>query len=322
MATYKAEFLSHYYAKNRRSLTAYFFGNIHELARAASMAPRIANALAKAPLAGRAAGIHRERSLPRFAPRTFRAWHRARQAKVRAGAREVVLFPDTFNNFFEPEVAIAATEVLERAGFAVRVPERDLCCGRPLYDQGMLDRAKDRLRRVMDALTPALERGACVVGLEPSCILTFRDELPALFPADARASKLRDRSLLLDEFLAREAPDFLPPAIAARALLHGHCHQKAIAGLDSETSLLSRAQGLSLRVLDAGCCGMAGPFGYERDHYEVSKACAERVLLPSIRESAPDTIVIADGFSCRTQIRQFCPDRRPMHLAQALNLGR
>jgi FAD/FMN-containing dehydrogenase/Fe-S oxidoreductase len=322
MATYKAEFLSHYYAKNRRSVAAQFFGRIHEFARAASMAPRVANALAKAPLAARVVGIHRERSLPRFAPRTFRAWFRARRANASVGAREVILFPDTFNNFFAPEVAIAATEVLERAGFAVTIPDRDLCCGRPLYDQGMLDRAKGRLREVMDALTPMLDRGVCVVGLEPSCILTFRDELPALFPADARASMLRDRSLLLDEFLDREAPDFVPPAIRARALLHGHCHQKAIAGLDRETALLSRVHGLSLEVLDAGCCGMAGPFGYERDHYEVSKACAERVLLPSIRESAPDTIVIADGFSCRAQIRQFCRDRSPMHLAQVLNLGK
>ena len=326
MAAYKAEFLAHYYANRHRPLAAQFFGRIHEFARAASIAPRLANALAIAPVIARvgkrALGIHPERSLPRFAARTFRTWFKARRTTAPAGAREVVLFPDTFNNYFEPEVAIAATEVLERAGFAVTIPERDLCCGRPLYDQGMLDRAQDRLREVMDALAPMIDRGAYVVGLEPSCILTFRDELPALFPGDARASALRDRALLLDEFLAREAPGFAPSGIRARAILHGHCHQKAIAGLDAETTLLSRAQGLDLQVLDAGCCGMAGPFGYEREHYAVSKACAERVLIPAIRESGPDTILIADGFSCRAQIRQFCPDRRPLHLAQVLNRGR
>jgi hypothetical protein len=155
---------------------------------------------------------------------------------------------------------------------------------------------------VMDALEPYLRRGAFVIGLEPSCILTFRDELPALFPRDERAAMLRDRALMLDEFLAHEAPQFVPPALRARVLLHGHCHQKAIAGIGSESAILRRADGIELEVLDAGC--------------------AERVLVPAINDSGAETIVIADGFSCRTQIRHFCPDRTPMHLAQALNLPR
>ncbi len=326
MATYKAEFFAHYYREHRRPLAGEFFGRIHELARVAALAPRLANAAFNAPvvsgLGKRVANIHPQRTLPQFAASTFRGWFAERAMAPRAKDRGVVLFPDTFTNYFEPQVAIAATEVLERAGFAVAIPARDLCCGRPLFDQGMLERAKRRLGEVMDTLSPLIDRGAYVVGLEPSCLLTFRDELPALFPRDPRAAALGARSLLLGEFLAREAPGFTPSSLHARALLHGHCHQKAIAGLGAEAGVLSRAQGLELETLDAGCCGMAGAFGYERGHFEVSKACAERVLIPAIRASAPATIVIADGFSCRAQIRQFCPDRRPpVHLAQVLNLS-
>jgi FAD/FMN-containing dehydrogenase/Fe-S oxidoreductase len=327
MATYKAEFLAHYYEQNRRPPVARVFGNIHELAQRASRTPRLANAIANAPsisrIGKRLFGIHAARAVPRLTHRTFRAWFKHRHAPKDQTRRDVVLFPDTFTNYFEPDVAIAATEVLERANFRVVIPQDDLCCGRPLYDQGMLDRAKQRLQQSMDALSPMLERDAYVVGLEPSCILTFRDELPSLFPDNPRAQKLRERSLLLDEFLAREVPGFLQSQqkpFKAKALLHGHCHQKALAGLDAETAILSKIDGLDLEILDAGCCGMAGAFGYEESHFAVSKACAERVLLPAINRSERETIVISDGFSCRAQIRQFCPDRRPMHLAQVLNL--
>ncbi len=276
---------------------------------------RLADAVFK-----RALGLHPEREFPSFAPRTFRSWFRARRAANRSG-REVVLFPDTFNNFFEPEVAIAAVEVLERAGFRVTIPARDLCCGRPLYDQGMLELAKLRLHQALEALGPYVERGTMVVGLEPSCILTFRDELLGLFPNDPRAQALARSSLLLDEFLAKEATEFVPPALARDALLHGHCHQKAIAGIHDEVAILGRIRGLALEVLDAGCCGMAGAFGYEARHFEVSRKIAERVLVPAVKASGPDTIVIADGFSCRSQIRAFCPARRPLHLAQVLSLA-
>jgi Fe-S oxidoreductase len=234
---------------------------------------------------------------------------------------EVVLFPDTFNNFFEPQVAIAAVEVLERAGFRVIVPRDELCCGRPLYDQGMLERAKGRLREVMDALDPFVAVGIPIVGLEPSCILTFRDELPSLFPDDARAMALASNSFLLDEFLARQASDFAPPALRRRIILQGHCHQKAIAGIGAEVAMLARAAGTELEVLDAGCCGMAGAFGYERGHFEVSHAIGARALLPAIDRAPPDSIIVADGFSCRSQIRHFCPSRRPLHLAEVLNLA-
>jgi FAD/FMN-containing dehydrogenase/Fe-S oxidoreductase len=324
MAAYRAEFFSNYYRTHRRSLSSAFFGRLKEVARLASYAPSLANALAHAPIIGdiakNALAIHPDRELPRFARRTFRSWFERRTAP-RASTREVVLFPDTFNNFFEPQVGVAAVEVLERAGFRVIVPRDQLCCGRPLYDQGMLERAKARLRDVIDALDPFLTVGIPVVGLEPSCVLTFRDELPSLFPDDPRAKALASNSFLLDEFLARHAPNFAPPELHRRIIVQGHCHQKAIAGIGGEVAILSRAAGAELEVLDAGCCGMAGAFGYDRAHFELSKAIGARVLIPSIEKAPPDAIIVADGFSCRSQIRHFCPSRRPMHLAEVLNLA-
>jgi FAD/FMN-containing dehydrogenase/Fe-S oxidoreductase len=323
MAAYRAEFFSNYYRSHRRPLSSAFFGRLNEFARLASYAPSLANALAHAPivtdLAKKTLAIHPDRALPRFARRTFRSWFERRTAPT-ASMREVVLFPDTFNNFFEPHVAIAAVEVLERAGFRVIVPRHELCCGRPLYDQGMLDRAKSRLREVMDALDPFVAVGIPIVGLEPSCILTFRDEMSSLFPDDARAGALASNSFLLDEFLAREAPDFSPPEIRRKTIVQGHCHQKAIAGIGGETALLSRVAGPELEVIDAGCCGMAGAFGYDREHFELSKTIGARVLFPAIDKAPPDAIIVADGFSCRSQIRHFCPSRTPMHLAEVLNL--
>ena len=322
MAAYRAEFFSNYYRNHQRPLSSTFFGRLNEVARLASFVPSLANALAHAPVLGNLAkkmlAIHPDRELPRFARRTFRSWFERRTAPS-ASMREVVLFPDTFNNFFEPHVAIAAVEVLERAGFRVIIPRYQLCCGRPLYDQGMLDLAKLRLRDVIEVLDPFVAVGIPIVGLEPSCILTFRDELPSLFPEDTRATALASNSFLLDELLARETPDFLPPELRRRTIVQGHCHQKAIAGIGDEVALLSRAAGAELDVLDAGCCGMAGAFGYDRAHFEISKTIGERVLFPAINKAPPDAIIVADGFSCRSQIRHFCPSRRPMHLAEVLN---
>ena len=332
MAAYKAEFFARYYASHRRPRDVRFFARIHETARLGALTPALANALSHAPglgaIARRVLNIHRERELPRFASQTFRSWFAKNRGALRRRAsaangepaREVVLFPDTFNNFFEPEVAVAATEVLERAGFRVVIPPGDLCCGRPLYDAGMFERARWRLRQAMDTLSPMLEGGAALVGLEPSCLLTFRDELPALFSADPRAASLASRAMLLDEFLAREVPDFAAPALDGRALVHGHCHQKSLAGMKGEMAILGGIGGLKTEAPDAGCCGMAGPFGYGAERFETSRAIAERVLIPAVRESAPETMIVADGFACRAQIRHFCPERRPLHLAQLLNL--
>ena len=173
----------------------------------------------------------------------------------------------------------------------------------------------------MDVLGPFAAAGISIVGLEPSCILTFRDELTMLFPGEKKANELAARSLLLDEFIAREAPDVALSELKRGAIVQGHCHQKAIAGIDDEVGLLSRIPGLKVEVLDAGCCGMAGAFGYSREHFEVSKAIGARVLIPAIEASAPETIIVADGFSCRSQIRHFCPGRHPMHLAEVLNMA-
>jgi Fe-S oxidoreductase len=157
-----------------------------------------------------------------------------------------------------------------------------------------------------------------IVGLEPGCILTFRDELPKLFSADSRARRLAESSFLLDEFLQRAVPGFVPPPYSAQVLVHGHCHQKAISGLDNEIALLRKVEGLEVQVLDAGCCGMAGAFGYEADKFELSRALAQRVLLPAIAAGGPEAIVITDGFSCRSQIRHFSPSTRAVHSAQVL----
>jgi len=322
IAAYKAEFLANYYVTHRRPLPAHFFGRIHEFARVASIAPALANSIAAGVASRtikRVLGVHSLRELPLFATTPFRNWF-GRHTPQNPHGPEVLLFPDTFNNFFEPEVAIAATSVLERAGFRVTIPPRDLCCGRPLYDQGMLDRARMRMFNALNTLAPYAERGVKIVGLEPSCILTFRDELPALFPRLSSAGALAANTMLLDEFLAHEAPNFAPPQLRGRALVHGHCHQKSLAGMTAELALLNRASDLEVAVPDAGCCGMAGAFGYGESRFAVSRAIGERVLIPAINQSTPDTIVIADGFACRAQIRNFCAGRRPLHLAQALNL--
>jgi FAD/FMN-containing dehydrogenase/Fe-S oxidoreductase len=324
MALCKAEYLAQYYKRHKRPLTSRLVGRIYDWAPLAARMPGLVNYVAGRTLFGalmkRAAGVHPRRRLPQFAKHTFRDWFGKRGGNGRGG-REVLFFADTFTNFFEPDVAIAAIGVLESAGFRVSVAPDYVCCGRPLYDQGMLDEAKQRLVEVMRVLAPYVERDVPIVGVEPGCILTFRDELPKLFPGEKRARLLAERSFMLDEFLAREAPRFAPPPLAARALYHGHCQQRAIAGVDKELELLKRVSGLELQVLDSGCCGMAGAFGYEERHYDISRALAERVLVPAIKEAGPDAIVITDGFSCRSQIRHFCPGTRVVHAAQVLNGG-
>ncbi|MBI4485680.1 MAG: FAD-binding oxidoreductase, partial [Acidobacteria bacterium] len=323
LATYRSEFLSHYYETHRRPLEAYAFGLIDRWARLASGFPRLANAGARMPglsaLMRRALHLAPGRELPRFATTTFRRW--ARQQGVRAGngaSSAVILWADTFNNYFHPDAAIAAHDVLGAAGFSVRVPEGHLCCGRPLYDFGMLDRAKIYLRTVMDVLGREIDAGVPMVVLEPRCASVFRDELRNLFPDDRRAERLRAQTFVLSEFLTKHAPEFAP-ALARTVLLHGHCHQKAIMKMDHEVALLERT-GAKVQVPDAGCCGMAGPFGFSADKIDVSKAVGERVLLPAVRQASDETLIVADGFSGQEQIAQLT-GRRAIHLAQALRLA-
>lgn len=207
---------------------------------------------------------------------------------------------------------------MQDAGFNVIVPQIHLCCGRPLYDFGLLDEAKNYLERVMTALTKQIVAGVPLV-VEPSCASVFRDELRNLFPVDARAIKLRSQTFLLSEFLERHAPGYAPPQLSGKVLLHGHCHHKSIMGLGAEESLLKKT-GADLQSIDSGCCGMAGPFGFEKDKYEVSQAVGERVLLPAVRNTPENALIVSDGFSCREQILQ-ATGRRALHLAEALQLG-
>jgi FAD/FMN-containing dehydrogenase/Fe-S oxidoreductase len=322
MATYKAEFLSHYYEGRLRPRHAYSMGLIYWWARLASYLPGVVNFLSQTPglsrIAKWAAGVAPQRTMPRFASETFKDWFRRRPPK-NTDKPPVILWPDTFNNHFHPEVARAAVEVLERAGRQVLVPGPSLCCGRPLYDFGMLDTAKRLLKQILHTLKPWIEAGVPIVGLEPSCVAVFRDELGNLFPDDEDAKRLAKQTFLLSEFLTREVDDYQPPRLARKALVHGHCHHKAVMKMTDEGQLLQKI-GLDFHILDSGCCGMAGSFGFEREHYDVSRAVGELVLLPAVREAAKDELIVANGFSCREQIRQLT-DRRALHVAQVLQMA-
>jgi Fe-S oxidoreductase len=323
MATYKAEFLSHYYEGRLRPRHAYAMGLIYWWARLASRAPGLVNELMDAPVLGTAlkkiGGIHPDRQLPLFASQTLRDWFEAR-GDSRVDGRRVLLWPDTFNNFFHPEVGRAAVEVLEGAGFRPVLPEAMLCCGRPLYDYGMLPLAKHLLHQVLDALRDEVRAGTPIVGLEPSCVSTFRDELIALFPHDADARRLSRQTYLLTEFLAEFAGDrSLGSLPGEHAVVHGHCHHTSVLEFDTETEVLDRL-GIDYEVLASGCCGMAGSFGFEEDHFDVSQACGERVLLPALREVDPRSLVITDGFSCREMIEQNGL-RRPVHMAEVIHMA-
>jgi FAD/FMN-containing dehydrogenase/Fe-S oxidoreductase len=322
VATYKAEFLSHYYEGRLRPRSAYAFGNIDLWARIASHAPGLVNLTTQLPvlrdIAKLAAGIPHERSIPAFAPQAFRDWFRGRPAE-NLDAPPVLLWPDTFNNYFLPGTAKAAVEVLEAAGFQVALPAGHLCCGRPLYDWGMLDRAKKLLLKILDVLEPEIVRGTPLVVLEPSCAAVFRDELLNLFPHDERALALSKQTYLLSEFLERKAPKLTLPKLPRRALVHGHCHHKSVMKMNDEEAVLRR-MGIDFYAPAPGCCGMAGAFGFEQNKYDVSMAVGELELLPAVRQAAPESLIIADGFSCREQIAQ-CTDRHALHLAEVIQMA-
>jgi len=322
VATYKAEFLSHYYEGRVRPRSAYAFGNIDVWARLASHVPGLANLTTQLPvlrdIAKLVAGVARERNIPAFAPQSFRSWFRSRGPRNLTSPR-VVLWPDTFNNYFLPSTAKAAVNVLETAGFCVLLPKTNLCCGRPLYDFGMLDRAKRLLLQILDSLSPAIDAGIPVIGLEPSCVAVFRDELCNLFPHDHRAQALSRQTLLLSEFIETHAASFTFPRLERKALLHGHCHHKAIIKMTAEESILRRI-GVDFQSPAPGCCGMAGSFGFEHDKYDLSMAIAELELLPAVRRAPSDWLIIADGFSCREQIAQGS-DRHALHVAEVLQMA-
>jgi FAD/FMN-containing dehydrogenase/Fe-S oxidoreductase len=319
--TYKAEFLAHYYEGRRRPIHHYLLGLVPWWGALASHAPAVTNAISRAPvvssLGKRLSGLAPEREPPRFAAQTFRAWFAANPPPQPRDGRRVMLWPDTFTNLFEPEVGRAAVDVLSAAGFAIELAPPGLCCGRPLYDFGMLDLARRTLGRVVARLSGPVADGVPVVVLEPSCASVFRDEMLNLFAGDERAQRLAAQALTLDEVLARHAPDWHPPRLDAPALVHGHCHQEAVIGLAGQQSLLASA-GLDVRMSGAGCCGLAGSFGYlAGEHYRVSMRAGERALLPAVRGADPETVIVADGFSCRTQIVS-ATGRPALHTAQVL----
>jgi len=362
VATYKAEFLSHYYEGRLRPLNAYAFGNIDFWATLASKAPGLVNLTTQLPflsdIAKLVGGIPAQRRIPAFAPETFKEWFRKcgggriRPPRERqrawdnvqshepvgepwnsgpsgppqtpedegASAPPVLLWADTFNNYFLPQTARAAVEVLETAGFRVLVPQANLCCGRPLYDFGMLDRAERLLLEILDQLEPEIEAGIPVIGLEPSCVAVFRDELTNLFPHDARAQALSKQTFLLSEFLEQKlTPGAQLPQLPRKALLHGHCHHKSIMKMTAEESLLRRL-GVDFTSPAPGCCGMAGSFGFNAEHYGISQAIGELELLPAVRQAPDDWLIIADGFSCREQIAQSTT-RHALHVAEVLQLA-
>ena len=321
LATYKAEFLAHYHERHRRPRQAYAFGWIDKWARwvHALRAPRVVNLVTQhqptAAVAKFIAGMPHQRTIPRFAPMSFVRWWKLRpQHEAR---KRVVLFPDTFNNYFHPEVAIAAVEVLEAAGFEVIVPTQPICCGRPLYDYGMLDRAQKYVQRFLAVLHPELDRGTPIVALEPSCLSVLKDEAHGLFPHDEDVKRLRQHAMTFAELLNRDGFD--PPHLYRDAVLHGHCHHKSLWKLRDEEKLLDRI-GLHAQAPETGCCGMAGSFGFEKGKYDISQQIGERVLLPAVRDARRDTLIVADGFSCRTQIAQSS-DRRALHVAQVVRMA-
>jgi len=321
MATYKAEFLSHYYEGRLRPRHAYAFGLVHWWLGLAAWAPGVANFLTQTPglarLAKLAANVAPERRIPRLAPQTFREWFALRPRSDGQGTgRTVLLWPDTFTDHFDPEIGIAAVEALEGLGFHVELPPR-ICCGRPLFDYGMLDLATRLLHRNLDALRPAIRAGVPLVGLEPSCVSVFRDELVELFPSDEDAKRLKQQTKMFTEFLHEQGVSL--PHLGGKALVHIHCHHKSVLGTGPEEAVLTKL-GLEFTRPEDGCCGMAGAFGFEREKYPVSMAIGERVLLPAIRRAPDTTLVITDGFSCRHQVLQST-GRRPLHPAEVVALA-
>ncbi len=329
MATYKAEFLSQHYEGRVRPAAHYSMGWLPLWARIASWAPRLANVVLHAPglatLGKKVAGIATERDAPPFAEETFQHWWR-RHAAGRSvpdprAARTVVIWPDTFTNNYQPNVGRAAVAVLESAGFDVVVPDAAVCCGLTWISTGQLGVAQRVFRRTLGEARPWLAAGTPIIGLEPSCTAVFRADMPEMLPDDEDVQRLAGQTYTLAEFLLQKAPQgWQPPRLGRKAVVQTHCHQHAITGFDADTELMRRA-GIDAEVLDSGCCGLAGNFGFEDGHHEVSMACAERVLLPAVRDASRDTMILADGFSCRTQIEQGGTGRTAMHLAAALRLG-
>ena len=325
MPTYKAEFRHHHYRSWRRwrPRYAYAFGFIDQVSRLACRMPELVNAVTQTPglarLAKLAAGLDKRRPLPTFAPQTLQRWFVARGGTRNPDGPRVVLFPDTFNNHLHTDVGVACVEAIEAAGWQVVMPQAHVCCGRPLYDYGFLDAAERYLRRVLDILREDIRAGTPVVGMEPSCLAVFKDELLKMLPHDDDAKRLASGVYHFGEFFT--AHDIQPPRLDGRALLWGHCHHRATGGIDPEQQVLER-MGMTVDAVKGGCCGLAGSWGFEKGKYDISLDCGEQALLPAVRAAADDTVVVANGFSCKTQIADAGTGRRALHLGEVMALAR
>ncbi|HEY0613584.1 MAG TPA: heterodisulfide reductase-related iron-sulfur binding cluster, partial [Candidatus Elarobacter sp.] len=328
MARMKIEFLAHYRARHGIPLADRIVAGLPRMAYRLGPLRALANLSQRLPFAAalleRIAGFTAKRALPRWHARPFRE-PEAPPAAARPPAPNgpVVLFVDTFNRWFEADVARAALRVLRAAGYEpvfahAADARRPLCCGRTYLSAGQLDDARTEAQRTVAALAPWAERGVPIVGLEPSCLLTLRDEFLALVPSDA-ARSVAKQAVLFEEFIAREldAGRWAPPlrATPATAVVHGHCHQKAFGAMPAVVRALAAVPGLQASVIDSSCCGMAGTFGYEAEHYDVSMRMAERDLLPAVRAADVHTLVVADGMSCKHQIAHGA-ERRALHVAE------
>ncbi|MBS1802724.1 MAG: FAD-binding protein [Acidobacteria bacterium] len=330
MAAYKAEFLAQHYKGRIHPLQHYVFGFADKLARLGSIAPGLTNAVLTGAMTSglvkSIAGVAKERKLPELARTPFQK-ARTKSNREVAGSgdgssgRRVLLWPDTWNNYYHPRSLAAAETVLEATGFEVECPREHVCCGRPLYDFGFLDQARNYLGRVMEKVGPQIDAGVPFIFLEPSCASVFKDELLEFFPQDARAQKLSAQTWLFADWLEENAPDWRPSGLdGAHVLVHGHCHHKAVfGGPASEIALLKRA-GANVEAIKAGCCGMAGPFGFEAEKYDVSKRIAQDGLMPAVESAGPMTVLVADGFSCREQIEQL-GHKEAVHFAEVLARG-
>jgi Fe-S oxidoreductase len=319
MAAYKSEYLAQRYKGRLHPLHHYIFGFSDQLARWGALTPALTNALLTgsitSPLIKHIVGVAQQRQLPRLAANSYR------KGRVSAAASEgerVLLWPDTWNNYYHPQTLAAAESVLTQAGFQVEIPQGHICCGRALYDFGFLGAARAYLANVLDRMAPQIEAGRPFIFLEPSCASVFKDEALEFFPNDQRAQKLSKQVWLLADWLAAKAPEWAKDRLTdAHVLVHGHCHHKAVFGGPANEIALLRKAGATVEPIEAGCCGMAGPFGFEADKFEVSKAIANDGLLPAVESAGPMTLIVADGFSCREQIAQLS-DRRAMHFAEIM----
>jgi FAD/FMN-containing dehydrogenase/Fe-S oxidoreductase len=321
MATYKAEFNAQYYKGRLKPAPAYAMGLIDKWASIASHIPGLTNFLVQNPITGnllkKTAGLSTARKMPTFHGNTFRRWFRKDYQASNPQGKKVILWPDTFNNYLLPESMKAACEVLDRLGYQVIIPTKKLCCGRPLYDFGMLKLARKYLQEIMDNLKDEIEAGTPVVGLEPSCVSVFRDELMNLFPDDEIARRLSKSTRHLSEFLIDE--DVELPEMAVKAVVHGHCHHEAVLDFEKYGEVLGKMK-VDFEVLDDGCCGLAGSFGYQESNYDISEKCAKRKLIPAVEEADSDTVILSDGYSCREQIMQFS-DRKAITLPELILKG-